>query len=295
MKTKNGEKKSPKIKFSSTLPDGTVHEIELPAPTSIVENKTITIESGVLDTEEDVLNLMLDMFNHPEVTFNYYCEYGKPQDKAIREAIDREDIIVVKSECYYYRHPELRRSFVNINPANRDLFNWEKDLIEQQTSHVKSTLRLSERKKREFETWHKIEMEEEFKRMKRAAEFSYDVFLSFSEKDHSLAQSTLQKLEKVGAKVFMAPKSLSPGDDFAEEIRKSLIGSFELWIILSPNSLNSEWVTTEWGAAWVLEKKIVPILFRCDIPQLPERLRKFHCIDAGALDDAIREKFKKAG
>jgi len=281
----------PKIKFSRTMPDGSVHEIELPAPTSIVMSRSISIESGNLVSEEDVLALMFDMFNHSEITFEYYSEYGKPRDTALKEAINREDIIEVRSECYYYKHPEDGRSFVKINSAERELFDWEKDLIREQPSYIKSTLRLSERKKREYETWHKIEMEEEFKRMKQAEQFYYDVFLSYSEKDHLQAQAIHEKLEKAGARVFMAPKSLRAGDDFAEKIRKSLVGSSELWVILSPNSLNSEWVTTEWGAAWVLGKLIVPILFRCDIPQLPERLRKFHCIDAGALDEFIHEKF----
>lgn len=283
--------KQPKIKFSSTMPDGSVNEIELPAPDSIVMSKSISIESGTLVSEEDVLALMFDMFNHPEITIEYFIAYGNPQDTALKEAIDREDIIEVKSECYYYKHPEAKRSFVRINPAGRALFDWEKELIRDQPSFVKITLRLSERKKREYETWHKIELEEEFKRMKQAEQFFYDVFLSYSEKDHMQAQVIHEKLVKAGARVFMAPKSLRAGDDFADKIRKSLTGSSELWVILSPSSLNSEWVTTEWGAAWVLQKLIVPILFRCDIPQLPERLRKFHCIDVGALDEFISEKF----
>lgn len=291
MTTDNEEVKAPSIKFSRTMPDGSVHEIELPAPASIVMTRAISIESGNLVSEEDVLALMFDMFNHSEVKFEYYSKYGKQQDKALKEAIDREDIIQVKSECYYYKHPEDRKSFVHINPAGRELFDWEKDVIREQPSYVKSTLRLSERKKREYETWHKIEMEEEFKRVKQAAKFQYDVFLSYSERDHLQAQTVHEKLERAGATVFMAPKALSAGDDFAENIRKSLVGAQELWVIVSPSSLNSEWVTTEWGAAWVLEKRTIPILFRCDIPQLPERLRRFHCIDAGEVDDFIKRKF----
>ncbi|BCG48839.1 hypothetical protein GEOBRER4_n3733 [Citrifermentans bremense] len=117
MTTDNEEVKATSIKFSRTMPDGSVHEIELPAPASIVMTRSISIESGNLASEEDVLALMFDMFNHSEVKFEYYSEYGKQQDKTLKEAIDREDIIQVKSECYYYKHPEDRKSFVHINPA----------------------------------------------------------------------------------------------------------------------------------------------------------------------------------
>ena len=83
----------------------------------------------------------------------------------------------------------------------------------------------------------------------------------------------------------MAEKSIQPGHDFAEEIRRSLKGSREVWLLVSPASLNSEWVTTEWGAAWALEKKIIPILFRCDIDALPARLKGLQCIDFHRYDE----------
>lgn len=86
---------------------------------------------------------------------------------------------------------------------------------------------------------------------------------------------------------FLAEKSIQPGHDFAEEIRRSLKGSREVWLLVSPSSLNNEWVTTEWGAAWALEKKIIPILFRCDIDALPARLKGLQCIDFHRYDELI--------
>ena len=85
----------------------------------------------------------------------------------------------------------------------------------------------------------------------------------------------------------MAPKVLKPGDDFAEEIRMALLGSLELWVLVSPSSASSEWVITEWGAAWALAKKIVPILHRCAHDSLPMRLQKLQCIDLHRCDELI--------
>lgn len=291
MNGKNHNRKGPTTKFSRTLPDGTVHSIELPAPTSITMRKILVLEPGKLSKEEAVLELMSMMFNQPEVEYQHYSEYQRPKDNAIEQAIEGGDIIVEKSECYYYKHPEDKRSFIHLNPAEKELSDWEDDLVSRGPSFVKNVLKLSERKKREYETWQKIEMEKAFKKRKQELSFLNDVFLSYSEKDHSIALKIRKKLEKVNASVFMSSKSLRPGDDFADKISKSLLGSSEMWIILSPNSLNSEWVTTEWGAAWVLSKRIIPILYRCDIPQLPERLRRLHCVDVESIDDLIMDKF----
>jgi len=288
---KDQKRKGPTTKFSRTLPDGTIHSIELPAPTSITMRKVLIIKPGKLAKEKAVLELMAMMFNQPEIDYEHYSEYQKPKDIALNQAIDRGDIILVKSDCYYYKHPEDKGSFMHINPSEREIFDWEDELVSRGPSFVKNVLKLSERKKREYETWQKIEMEEVFKKRKQEITFSNNIFLSYSDRDHSIAHKIREKLLKVRATIFMAPKSLQPGDDFAEKIRKSLLGSSELWVIVSPNSLNSEWVTTEWGAAWVLRKRIVPILHRCDMPQLPERLRKLHCIDVESIDDLIREKF----
>jgi len=77
----------------------------------------------------------------------------------------------------------------------------------------------------------------------------------------------------------MARKELQPGDDFAEEIRNALVGAAQLWMPVTPESLKSEWVISEWGAAWALDKRIVPILFRCSLDDLPNRLRRLECVD----------------
>jgi len=283
--------KIPTMKLSRTLPDGTTKSIELPAPTSIKTSMVLITESGELKTDESVSSLMYEMFNRPEIGIEHYSEYGNPKDKALIKAIDRGDIILANSENYYYKHPEADRFYIKLNPAEKELTEWEKDLVKSGSYYIKNILKLSERKKREYETWQKIEMEDIYRKRKQEIDYSYDVFLSYSEKDHSIATMVHEKLTNENCRVFMAPKSLNPGEDFAERIRNSLLGSSELWVVVSPNSLTSEWVITEWGAAWVLKKTIIPILHRCDIPQLPERLRRVQSIDVARIDELINSKF----
>jgi hypothetical protein len=124
-------------------------------------------------------------------------------------------------------------------------------------------------------------------------QITHDVFLSYSSRDSKEAEYIREDIEKLGGTVFLSEKSLRPGQDFAEEIRGSIKGSKELWILCSPDSLRSDWVATEWGAAWVLEKLIIPILHQCSPDQLPERLKKLQCIDLYRVKEYIADRFSK--
>ncbi len=107
----------------------------------------------------------------------------------------------------------------------------------------------------------------------------YDVFLSYSTSDKDEARAIYDALEKTGKKCFLAEKSLQPGDKFKDEIRDALTDSGEVWILISPSSVKSEWVHREVSAAWALKKRIVPILFRCAPSDLPDIISDAHAID----------------
>jgi len=64
-----------------------------------------------------------------------------------------------------------------------------------------------------------------------------------------------------------------------DEVRDALTKSEQLWVLASPDALKSTWVHTEWGAAWILNKPILPILFRLQPDMLPDRLRMLQVID----------------
>jgi TIR domain-containing protein len=129
-------------------------------------------------------------------------------------------------------------------------------------------------------------------KQQRSSQVAFDVFVSYSSVDQEQATLLSNAIDAAGRKAFLSAKDLKPGDDFAEEIRSRLINSRELWLLVSPNSLKSEWVLTEWGAAWVLGKRIIPILHRCKPDDLPDRIRKLHCIDFYKYPDLIKRTFQ---
>lgn len=108
---------------------------------------------------------------------------------------------------------------------------------------------------------------------------SKDVFLSYSHKDEKDARFIYDCILNHGGGAFFSGKDLTPGDDFVEQIREELQGARELWILVTPSSIKSEWVLTEWGAAWALGMKIIPIFLRCNPLDLPDRLRQKQGVD----------------
>jgi hypothetical protein len=121
---------------------------------------------------------------------------------------------------------------------------------------------------------------------------AFDVFISFSSEDGEEANQLYQSIVAAGGRAFLSMKQISPGHDFSEEIRAALRSSGELWLLVSPNSLKKEWVLTEWGAAWVLKKKIIPILHRCAPDSLPLRLRSLQAVDFYKHSKLVEETFK---
>lgn len=119
--------------------------------------------------------------------------------------------------------------------------------------------------------------------------FKYDVFLSYSSLDNVEANMVRDKLEKERIRCFMASSELNTGDIFSEEIREALINSMEICLLFSPNSAKSNWVKRERGAAWVLKKRIVPILFQMKNEDLPDELKVRQACNLYQLDRYVQE------
>jgi hypothetical protein len=127
------------------------------------------------------------------------------------------------------------------------------------------------------------------------SEYAFDLFLSFSSADKTEAQKLSDAGVAKGLRVFMSEKSLTSGDVWDEVIRQALLTSREMAVVVTPSSLKSEWVTTEWGIAWALEKRITPVLLRCDTNALPERLKRYEARDLHEMHLYIDEILSRKG
>jgi tetratricopeptide (TPR) repeat protein len=118
-----------------------------------------------------------------------------------------------------------------------------------------------------------------------------DVFLSYASPDENDAARIHEAIVAAGGSAFFSKRDITPGANFAERIREELQSARELWLLVTPNSLNRGWVLTEWGAAWALGMKIVPILLRVAPEQLPELLRSLQCVDYHEFQNLVMNTF----
>lgn len=86
------------------------------------------------------------------------------------------------------------------------------------------------------------------------------VFLSYGRADFFFVQLAQLKLEQAGIRVWADTLSLRPGDDWKLEIDRGIDSSTALIVLLSPDAMQSSYVTYEWASAMGKGKPIVPVL-----------------------------------
>lgn len=98
-------------------------------------------------------------------------------------------------------------------------------------------------------------------------EIKQQVFISYSRKDINFARRLATDLEQAGFDVWWDLSDLKGGDDWVRFIPSAIQASQFFVVLLSPDSIQSEWVTKEYSYALRLRKKVVPAMIKaCDVP-----------------------------
>ncbi len=93
------------------------------------------------------------------------------------------------------------------------------------------------------------------------------IFISYSRKDIDFARKLAGDLESAGYDVWWDISDLQGGDDWVRTIPDAIATSQYVIVVLTPNSIESEWVRKEYTQALSLRKKIIPIMLApCSIP-----------------------------
>src|ERR1700681_4281903 len=91
------------------------------------------------------------------------------------------------------------------------------------------------------------------------------VYISHSPVDTVFARHVHNLLvQRVNAQVFTT-EHLSAGEKWEAKLRNELSSSDVVVALLTPNSADNKWVLHEIGAAWALEKPIIPVVTRRDV------------------------------
>jgi hypothetical protein len=122
------------------------------------------------------------------------------------------------------------------------------------------------------------------------------IFLSHSYDDTAVARKIRDLLfQHLSLRVFLHD-DLSAGENWQSKLQKELRDAEVFVALLTPNSIADSWLLQETGAAWGLDKPIIPIVSRPDIlDRFPIQLRSYPALDLKDLNTAKgSERFAEA-
>ena len=97
----------------------------------------------------------------------------------------------------------------------------------------------------------------------------YRIFISHGSEDSWVASQIARRIRQdARAETFLDVFDIAKGDDFETKIFEMLPQCDELVALLTPWSVNRNWVWTEIGAARVLGKRILGVLYGVSIETL---------------------------
>jgi hypothetical protein len=110
---------------------------------------------------------------------------------------------------------------------------------------------------------------------------NFDIFLSYRSSDSTIAEELKGSLESRGVRVWLDKDQIRPGDLFAEALERGLATSRAVALLVTSNSLLSNWVKNEYYRALSLsaegELQLIALLF--DAVELPGFLKDRSWID----------------
>ena len=123
----------------------------------------------------------------------------------------------------------------------------------------------------------------------------YDVFVSHSSKDKLTADAVVHYLEERKVRCWIAPRNITPGDEWAAGIMDGIKSCKMLLLIFCENSLKSKQVLREVNQAFKHELSVVPFRVENVVPEgsFSYYLDDVHWLDAfdGELDGHLEKLY----
>lgn len=114
-------------------------------------------------------------------------------------------------------------------------------------------------------------------------------FISHSSKDEDFAQKLAAGLRREGVPVWYAPEDILPGEKIFDQVKKAIRLFDRLLVVLSANSMASNWVQIELASVLARERtEGTRVLFPVALIGFDE-IRKWECIDSDTGIDIARE------
>lgn len=117
-----------------------------------------------------------------------------------------------------------------------------------------------------------------------------DVFISYSNDDERFARFLHRHLRAENLNVFLASVSLAPGKKWSTAVLEALRNSKWVFFLASRAACSSAYVQQEMGAAIIVRKKLIPIVWDMSPSELPGWTKEFHAINlAGATVEEVQQ------
>jgi len=119
------------------------------------------------------------------------------------------------------------------------------------------------------------------------------VFISHSSRDKWIARKLSEEILQLGCETFLDEKDIETGESIDESIHEHLTDSDDFLLLLTPDSVKSQWVLIELGGALALKKKIVIILLYLGANEIPKPITKYLARDINDIEKYYDEINKR--
>jgi hypothetical protein len=113
----------------------------------------------------------------------------------------------------------------------------------------------------------------------------YRVFLSHSVGDRVYADKLRRLLSKRPDVSVFSVETLSAGENWQSKLKDEISNCDIFAVIFSPNSVDSQWLLQELGAAWSLHKPIIPVVTQPNLlRKIPLTLQQTRVVNFNELE-----------
>ena len=102
----------------------------------------------------------------------------------------------------------------------------------------------------------------------------------------------VEKIGSLGAECWLDEKDLAGGDVIVEDIIRGIDACHEAIVLISPNSVKSQWVPFEIGGVRAQHKRVTPVLNNVK-PQQMAPMQDIKGIDLNKLDQFLAQLKKR--
>ncbi len=104
-----------------------------------------------------------------------------------------------------------------------------------------------------------------------------------------------KEIEAVGATTFRDDRDINGGDDVPEAIRQAILTCPEMIVLLTPRSIDRQWVLNEIGAGWLRgpDMRMVGVCHDLEMSAVPAVLSHRKAFDFNHFDDYLADLIRR--